>query len=564
MVLDWAGRAAWTVLDTDFQDGQRFSLIRRAWRQDPQRPRMLHYVGIVPSDLTLAPEDAEVAELAADLGPGVHRILLDGGRVSLTLCRDRLQHALSEQTFVADTLLATAPADKWTAQALARRCKRNTSCRVTPASQCTAPSESLAWLRAAGFVLDVATGATPDWVGRFDPHWAIPTSRSASPHTVSEPGRCAVVGAGLSGACVAHALALRGWQVQVLDQESAPARGASGLPAGLGVPHVSADDNPRSRLTRAGLHLMAQHARRLLRAGDDWAPSGVEERRPGRPPLWHPQAFWMRPSAIVRALLTNDAIQGVFNTPVAAIARKSGKWCLHGAANQDLGSFDLVVLANAMGVVPLLQNGLEPSEALDQALQTTLAGVHAVHGTVSHGTYAEVLPGLPEAPVNGHGCFIPHLPGRAGEQWLAGATFETDPLAAADLATQHAQNMQRLRELLPLADYDLPDTLERGPSARWTSTRCVTHDRMPLVGPIDTAQGTGLWLCVGMGSRGLSFAALCAELLAARLGGEPLPVPARWARSLDLGRMQGKPTTTAASRRAPIRPSATAPTPGAD
>ena len=39
-----------------------------------------------------------------------------------------------------------------------------------------------------------------------------------------------------------------------------------------------------------------------------------------------------------------------------------------------------------------------------------------------------------------------------------------------------------------------------------------------------------------MGSRGLTFAALCGELLAARLHGEPLPLPASLAGALDAGR----------------------------
>jgi tRNA 5-methylaminomethyl-2-thiouridine biosynthesis bifunctional protein len=36
-----------------------------------------------------------------------------------------------------------------------------------------------------------------------------------------------------------------------------------------------------------------------------------------------------------------------------------------------------------------------------------------------------------------------------------------------------------------------------------------------------------------MGSRGLSFAALCAELLAASLHGEPLPVDRRLAQAMQ-------------------------------
>ena len=40
-----------------------------------------------------------------------------------------------------------------------------------------------------------------------------------------------------------------------------------------------------------------------------------------------------------------------------------------------------------------------------------------------------------------------------------------------------------------------------------------------------------------MGSRGLSFAMLCAELLAARLGAEPWPVEASLARALHARRV---------------------------
>jgi tRNA 5-methylaminomethyl-2-thiouridine biosynthesis bifunctional protein len=43
-----------------------------------------------------------------------------------------------------------------------------------------------------------------------------------------------------------------------------------------------------------------------------------------------------------------------------------------------------------------------------------------------------------------------------------------------------------------------------------------------------------------MGSRGLTFAALCAELLAARLHGEPLPLDRRLALALDATRHSNK------------------------
>jgi tRNA 5-methylaminomethyl-2-thiouridine biosynthesis bifunctional protein len=70
----------------------------------------------------------------------------------------------------------------------------------------------------------------------------------------------------------------------------------------------------------------------------------------------------------------------------------------------------------------------------------------------------------------------------------------------------------------------------------WRGSRCVSADRLPLLGRLTAGADEGLWLCVAMGSRGLSLAVLCAELLAARWGAEPLPVEAALARSLDADR----------------------------
>jgi tRNA 5-methylaminomethyl-2-thiouridine biosynthesis bifunctional protein len=142
--------------------------------------------------------------------------------------------------------------------------------------------------------------------------------------------------------------------------------------------------------------------------------------------------------------------------------------------------------------------------------------------------------------VNGNGCFIPHVPDGTAEKWCAGSTFETDPLVAADLWGQHCTNMQRLEQLIPDAGAEIAETLDRGPVTQWSATRCVTHDRLPLVGPVGAGLDGGLWLCVGMGSRGLSFSALCAEILVARLCAEPLPVEFALARSLNANRTRRK------------------------
>ena len=85
--------------------------------------------------------------------------------------------------------------------------------------------------------------------------------------------------------------------------------------------------------------------------------------------------------------------------------------------------------------------------------------------------------------------------------------------------------------------------------------RCTTPDHLPLVGPLtDLAGGAelpGLWVCTGLGARGATLALLCAELLAARLHDEPLPLDSALARAMAterLARAAQSPTAAASSR----------------
>ena len=61
--------------------------------------------------------------------------------------------------------------------------------------------------------------------------------------------------------------------------------------------------------------------------------------------------------------------------------------------------------------------------------------------------------------------------------------------------------------------------------------RCVTADRMPLLGPV-SPDAQDVWTCAGFGSRGLSLVAVCAELLAAQWAGEPWPLESGLAQGL--------------------------------
>jgi len=109
-------------------------------------------------------------------------------------------------------------------------------------------------------------------------------------------------------------------------------------------------------------------------------------------------------------------------------------------------------------------------------------------------------------------------------------------------ADHHRVNIDKLRTLLPAAARALAPAFAAGSVQAWGNTRCVSADRLPLVGPVDAGDTPSLWLNTGLGSRGLSFTVLCAELLAARLGAEPWPVENSLARHLHALR-QAPPKT---------------------
>ncbi|MEY4738509.1 MAG: hypothetical protein RL302_2828 [Pseudomonadota bacterium] len=522
---------AWCVLDTAFGDGGQFMACWQQWHDDPLRSALLHYVGILDDARPLPAWPAEIAPQCAGLGSGFHRILLDEGCVSLTLCIGPLQSMLTEQALQADTVFVGDGAwDKWSLKALARHCYPRTLVWVSAHVSLEASA-----LHEAGF----EASATPHQYV-FAPRWKAGTARKALAGNAT-PARCTVIGAGLAGASVAHALALRGWQVTVLDTHAQPAGGASGLPVGLVVPHVSADDSPRSRMSRVGTRLMLQHAQRLLAEGQAWAHSGVmEHRKDPTEELWHPVAGWVKPAQLVKAWLTHPNIQFVGQAHVAALIQRDGLWHMQDATGQELACSEHVVLANAIGCQALVQT-LAANTPLEVDVVPKAQALLALHGTLSFGVHPPMDAAIwPKNPVNGNGSLIPHVPCASGEQWFAGSTFEPQANALANTAAQHRVNYLKLSELLPDVATMLEPDFATGNVDSWTGTRCTTHDRLPLVGPIQAGVPQTLWISAGMGSRGLSFSALCAELLMAHMHGEPLPVEARLARGLHVQRTRRK------------------------
>lgn len=578
----WRGQAQWCILETGFGLGLNFLATWQAWRADDQRPGLLHFVSVEAFPvsqhdlLRAAQAHPELLPLAEELAaqwrgllPGFHRLAFDEGRVLLTLCVGDVQPMLrAHRHFEADSLFLDgfSPAvnpQMWapeTLRAVARFARPGT--RLGTWTYARAVRDALTPL---GFVLTRAKGLPPKrdaLQGVFAPSWPrrpSPAVRQVLDEEAGVPARCAVVGAGLAGAAVAASLARRGWQVTVLDAAAQPASAASGAPAALLAPHVSPDDALLSRLTRAGARATWQAVRRLLIEGQDWQAGGVLERRTQQalrlppqwaaegpnlswmadapalqaaalpehtPALWHGEGGWVRPARLVAAWLAQPGIRFEGQAAIARIDWSDGLFTLIDAAGRVRAQAERVVLAGGAS-----GRTLAPGLPLQPVRGQLAWGAHP-----EKGLDAGVLPAM---PINGDGHLVPRLRDDAGRPcWLTGSTFEPGDDSSALRPEDRGHNLARLQRLHPpLAAALAPAFAQaQGQVQDWAGVRCASADRRPLVGPLDPAR-PGLWVCTALGSRGLSFATLCAELLAARWHGEPLPVPAAWARGVDTARL---------------------------
>ena len=133
---------------------------------------------------------------------------------------------------------------------------------------------------------------------------------------------------------------------------------------------------------------------------------------------------------------------------------------------------------------------------------------------------------------------------------MAGASYDFDDADPAPRAQSHAGNLERLARLLPD-----PPSLDANALVGVVGFRCVSYDRLPLIGAVpdlaaaraartaltgarlhDVPRLPGLYSAIAYGSRGLTWGALGGEILASLIEGEPLPLESDLAAAIDPAR----------------------------
>ena len=358
-----------------------------------------------------------------------------------------------------------------------------------------------------------------------------------------------VIGGGIAGCQIAHALAIRGWQVTLLERHARLATEASGNRAGVLTPKMTAAASWGETFYREAFLHAIQQIRQLEAAGQriDWAQCGAlqlahEPREAARQQAlqarglpedfiqildraaasaivgislptgasYFPQAGWVNPASLCAALVTHERIDVQTLTDVTQLPTSGITIIASGREANRLAQSAFLPFLPVLG-----QTSVAQATPASTALRTTL----------------------------GHeGYLTPAIQG----QHIFGATFVRNVREAVVDAAADQLNVQQLTEHLPA----FAQTLGTVASSH-AAIRMTTPDRYPIVGALPdvaffqeayTALRHGnsrvqqalpaaqyqpsVFILAGFGSRGLTTSGLCAAMLAALISGEALPVAA--------------------------------------
>jgi tRNA 5-methylaminomethyl-2-thiouridine biosynthesis bifunctional protein len=372
----------------------------------------------------------------------------------------------------------------------------------------------------------------------------------------------AIVGGGLAGCATAAVLADRGWSVSLFDESRSPRAAGGNQPLIADHLHFSPDDNLLARLSRHALWLarpwraagrpigrvqlaasaaeQAAQVRLCDHLGLDrsllaWLDAGEASDRCGlrlsHGGLWMPGCDAVAPARLCSGWLdSRPGIEWRGGTRVIALDRAEDDdgWHLIDSAGARLARSPVVILAGA-GAAPNLAGIRWPplQRVRGQSTRLRAESLRGLRSILGGGAYACPL---------GDGETL------VGSSFEAAGTLAPDPQADQD-------NLARLRAMLP-GDTALaaPQALRSG-GVGW---RFATPDRLPMIGAIpDEARiarhhgelsrndklpmplRPGLYGHFALGSRGLLWSILGAEVLASLIDGGAPPLESDLLRAID-------------------------------
>lgn len=416
---------------------------------------------------------------------------------------------------------------------------------------------------------------------RFQPPWHI----SASAHR-SQSRHAAIIGGGIAGCTTAAALAQRGWRVTLYERHNNLANEGSGNPQGIVYPKLSPQSSPLSRMNLSAIQFASRYYQPYWQASVQKGYFGQQcgvvvlpesekdtvafkaiaehfkqqkdfiqlldkrgvEKAVGLPldatnGLYYPQLGWLNPPAICRVLVDNPLIT-IKQVAITALTHDStsSNWQLSTQEKEDFTTADTVILAT--------------STATRQFSQTHHLPIKAIRGQIS--IAASDNSTTDKAHLKTVLCGAGYIAPANDGTYTFGASYNLNSTSLEIRSEDHQHNIN----LLEKTAAGLPTTLQI-PSADKlkgrAALRCTTLDYLPIIGPAPNVDAfvedyadlrrdastdiprsgqywPGLFIHCGLGSRGLSYAPLGAELLASLINGEPPPLERALLMALNPGR----------------------------
>ncbi|HAT3725032.1 TPA: bifunctional tRNA (5-methylaminomethyl-2-thiouridine)(34)-methyltransferase MnmD/FAD-dependent 5-carboxymethylaminomethyl-2-thiouridine(34) oxidoreductase MnmC [Citrobacter koseri] len=560
----------------------------------------LHFISfekfpLTQADLALAhqhwPELAPRAQQLHAQWPlplaGCHRLILDDGRVTLDLwfgdineLTGKLDESLNQKVdaWFLDGFAPAKNPDMWTQNLF------STMARLARPGGTLATFTSAGFVRRglqeAGFTMQKRKGFGRKREMLCGVMAHALTSPSPTPwftRSGSAKRDVAIIGGGIASALLSLALLRRGWQVTLYCSDEQPAQGASGNRQGALYPLLSKHDaainlffpsaftfarrlydalpvtfdHDWCGVTQLGWDEKSQHKidQMLSLALPDALAVAVDPDQAQQETgvathcrgITYPAGGWLCPAQLTAALLALAATQGLrrhYTHTLTALSRQATGWQLQFAEGKAV-EHEVVVLANG--------------HQINHVDQTLPLPVYSVAGQVSHIPTTPALSALRQVLCY-DGYLTPQNP--ATHQHCIGASYHRGSEETAYREDDQQQNRQRLIDCFPDAAW--AKEVDVSEKAARCGVRCATRDHLPMVGNVPDYDATlaqyaalarqkdaaerapvypDLFMLGALGSRGLCSAPLCAEILAAQMSEEPIPMDADTLAALNPNRL---------------------------
>lgn len=288
----WVEKDTLTIGETGFGTGLNFLNLWKQWQQNTTEFQRLHYMSVEAFPLTtnsikkalsvwpeLTPFVDQLVEVYPEHHPGIHRLILDQGRVILTLLFGDAAQMLSQVQGQLDGwfLDGFSPSQNdlmWTNNVysqIARLSKPDAKLATF-----TAAGHVRRGLESVGFNITKRAGfgiKRECMHGVFIPKDAEPSHKDgtkrapwfAPTHPISKKSKIAIIGGGIAGLSLANSLKIRGFIPTIFESAVEAGSVGSGNAAGLVQPRLTAANSLDGQFNAmAFLHATRRYSGRAL------------------------------------------------------------------------------------------------------------------------------------------------------------------------------------------------------------------------------------------------------------------------------------------------------------